>query len=85
MKIVICYNFDLERKTEKGSIYMQHKNVYQPRPNGKNAHQSITLPCVGHYTLICSTHYMSQKKQAPTNGVPSKKFCFKEGEYIHVI
>ena len=30
-------------------------------------------------------YYMSQKKWAPTNGVPSNKFCFKECSYIHII
>ena len=34
-----------------------------------------------HIELYC----VSQKKRAPTNGVPYNKFCFKEGSYIHII
>ena len=30
-------------------------------------------------------YWVSQKKWAPTNGVASNKFCFKEGSYTGII
>ena len=36
-------------------------------------------------SLTFLAYCVSQKKRAPTYEVPSNKFCFKEGSYIHII
>ena len=38
-----------------------------------------------HVKRISPTGFMSQKKRAPTYGVPPHKCCFECGGYIHII